>query len=55
MAVKESEKVFEQEGQNFNSMVPGSTAKKLRTCIIWQFIRFVAINIKMIIVVSKSH
>ncbi len=55
MAVKESETVFELEGQNFNSMVPGKTAKKLRTCLIWQFIRFVAINIKMVVVVSKSH
>lgn len=54
MALKD-EKVFELEGQNFNSMVPGTTAKKLRTCIIWQFIRFVAINIKMVVVVSKSH
>jgi hypothetical protein len=55
MAVKDSEKVFELEGQNFGSMVPGKTAKAMRTCLIWQFIRFVSINIKMIIVVSKSH
>jgi len=54
MALKDEE-VFDLEGQNFGSMVPGSTAKKLRTCVIWQFIRFVAINIKMIIVVGKSH
>ena len=41
---------------NFNlTMIPGSFAKKMRTCLIWQFIRFVAINIKMLIVVSKSH
>lgn len=39
----------------FGSMVPGKTAKKLRTCVIWQFIRFIALNIKMIIVVRKSH
>lgn len=55
MAIKESETVFDLEGQNFNSMVPGKTAKALRTCVIWQFIRFVAINIKMVVVVSKSH
>jgi hypothetical protein len=51
----QDEKVFELEGQNFGSMVPGKTAKKLRTCVIWQFIRFIALNIKMIIVVRKSH
>lgn len=41
---------------NFNlTMIPGSFAKKMRTCVIWQFIRFLAINIKMLVVVSKSH
>ena len=54
MALKD-EKVFELESQNYGSMVPGKTAKMMRTCVIWQFIRFIAINIKMIIVVSKSH
>lgn len=54
MALKD-ESVFELESQNFGSMVPGKTAKKMRTCLIWQAIRFVVINIKMIIVVSKSH
>jgi hypothetical protein len=27
----------------------------MRKCVIWQFIRFTIINIKMLIVVSKSH
>ena len=54
MALKD-EKVFELEGQNFGSMVPGATAKKMRTCVIWQIIRFIAINMKMLVVVSKSH
>jgi len=41
---------------NFNlTMIPGSFAKKMRTCLIWQFIRFLVINIKMLVVVSKSH
>lgn len=41
---------------DFNtSMIPGRGARMLRTCKIWQFIRFVIINIKMIIVVRKSH
>lgn len=42
-------------GNNFTTMTPGSFAIKMRTCKIWQFIRFVAINIKMILVVRKSH
>jgi len=37
------------------TMMPGSFAIKLRTCLIFQFIRFVIINVKMIIVVGKSH
>ncbi len=42
--------------EKFNTtMIPGKTARFFRTCLIWQFIRFVVINIKMIIVVGKSH
>ncbi len=41
--------------QNYTTMVPTVFVKFFRTCLIWQFIRFVAINIKMIIVVGKSH
>jgi hypothetical protein len=44
------------KSDHFNlTMIPGSFAKKMRTCVIWQFIRFLVINIKMIIVVGKSH
>jgi len=44
------------KNRDFNlTMMPGGTAKKMRTCVIWQFIRFCAINLKMIIVVGKSH
>jgi len=41
--------------QNFTTMVPTNFVKFFRTCLIWQFIRFIVINIKMIIVVQKSH
>ena len=41
--------------QNFTTMVPTGFVKFFRTCLIWQFIRFVFINIKMIRVVQKSH
>ena len=39
----------------FTTMVPTGFVKFFRTCVIWQFIRFVVINIKMLIVVAKSH
>ena len=40
---------------SFETMVPTPIVKFLRTCLIWQFIRFIAINIKMLLVVRKSH
>jgi len=44
------------KNENFQlTMIPGKFAKKMRTCLIWQFIRFLAINLKMLVVVSKSH
>jgi len=50
------EEINFEKNDNFNlTMIPGSFAKKMRTCLIWQFIRFIAINIKMLVVVSKSH
>jgi len=41
--------------QNFTTMVPTGFVKFFRTCVLWQAIRFIMINIKMIIVVGKSH
>ena len=49
------EKVIKPYDQNFTTMVPTEFVKFFRTCVIWQAIRFVHINIKMIIVVMKSH
>lgn len=44
------------KSRDFNlTMIPGKFARAMRTCVIWQFIRFVIINIKMIVVVGKSH
>jgi hypothetical protein len=56
-----SEKKLVDEEVNFQkeqfslTMIPGKFARAMRTCVIWQFIRFIIINIKMIIVVGKSH
>ena len=52
--MKPEEKNFERD-QFSLTMIPGKFAKAMRTCVIWQFVRFVAINLKMIVVVSKSH
>jgi len=44
------------KNEQFNlTMIPGKFAKAMRTCLIFQFIRFLAINLKMLVVVSKSH
>jgi len=53
--MKREELNFEKSDDFNLTMIPGSFARKMRTCLIWQFIRFVVINIKMIIVVGKSH
>jgi len=55
MAYKEEEVNFGKNEAFNTSMIPGKTARFLRTCKIWQFIRFLAINMKMLVVVSKSH
>jgi len=52
--MKQEEKNFEQN-QFTLTMIPGGFARKLRTCVLFQAFRFAVINIKMLIVVSKSH
>ena len=52
--MKHEEVNFQNEQFNL-TMIPGSFARRMRTNIIWQFIRFMVINIKMLIVVGKSH
>ena len=52
---KQEEVNFARNDQSSTTMIPGAFAKKMRTCVIWQFIRFLAINLKMLVVVSKSH
>ncbi|MGD9970391.1 MAG: hypothetical protein AB7S65_08030 [Sulfuricurvum sp.] len=55
MAHKEEEFNFGKNDQFNTAMIPGKGARMLRTCKIWQFIRFMVLNIKMLVVVSKSH
>ncbi|MEO1953159.1 MAG: hypothetical protein ABGW74_00480 [Campylobacterales bacterium] len=53
--MKKEEMNFQKHEQFTLTMMPGIFAKKMRTCLIWQAIRFAIINIKMLVVVSKSH
>ena len=55
MAAKKEEKNIKAYSQNFTTMTPGPFAKRMRTCVIFQIIRFIVINLKMLVVVSKSH
>ncbi len=53
--MKQEEINFSKNDEFNLTMIPGGFARFMRTCVIWQFIRFVAINIKMLVVVRKSH
>jgi len=53
--MKEEEINFAKSDAFNLTMIPGSFARKLRTCIIFQIFRFIVINLKMLVVVSKSH
>lgn len=46
---------FQKSEQMNLTMIPGKFARAMRTNLIWQFIRFMILNIKMLIVVRKSH
>ena len=53
--MKQEEVNFGKNEQFNLTMIPGKFARAMRTCKIWQLFRFMVINIKMLIVVSKSH
>jgi hypothetical protein len=55
MAEKPEEFNFAKNDKFHTAMIPGKFARAMRTCKIWQLIRFIIINLKMLIVVSKSH
>ena len=52
---KYGEKNIKAYGNNFTTMTPGPVAKWMRTCVIFQIVRFIVINLKMLVVVKKSH
>ncbi len=53
--MKPEEKNFEKHDQFTLTMIPGAFARKMRTCIIFQLFRFAVLNVKMLVVVRKSH
>lgn len=56
METKHRPEEYNFANEQFNTaMIPGKFARIMRNCVIWQFIRFVIINLKMLVVVSKSH
>lgn len=46
---------IKQYEQNDYTPVPGKFTLFLRKCILWQIIQFVWINIKMTVLIVKSH
>jgi len=52
---REHIKHVESYTQQAGTMIPLGFQKFLRTCVVWQLVRFVAINIKMTILIVKSH
>lgn len=54
---KEHEHVkhIEPYSPQFGAMMPLGFQKWLRTCVIYQLFRFVMINIKMTVLILKSH
>jgi hypothetical protein len=50
--IKSNAKPYEQA---YFPPKPNGFTKFMRTCVIWQFIRFLVINIKMVQVILKSH
>jgi hypothetical protein len=48
-------KHIEPYSPQFGTMMPLGFQKKMRTCVLWQIVRFVAINIRMTILILKSH
>jgi hypothetical protein len=53
--MKEIEENIKPYEPSFTTMVPTGFVKRMRKNLLWQFMRFVVINVKMLVVVRKSH
>ena len=38
-----------------STVIPDSFVKFMRTCVLWQLVRFIVINIRMTKLILKSH
>jgi hypothetical protein len=54
MALKDK-KLKKRYAQNYITTIPDAFHKSLKSSVLYQIFRFVIINIKMMIVVRKSH
>lgn len=50
--MKDNTKAYEQA---YFPPKPNKFTKFMRTCVLWQIVRFIIINLKMLRVISKSH
>ncbi len=48
----ENDKAYEQA---YFPPKPNKFTKFMRTCVLWQIVRFIVLNLKMLKVISKSH
>ena len=48
-------KKIEQYTQNDYTPVPTKFTVFMRTCVIWQAIQFLIVNVKMTVLILKSH
>jgi hypothetical protein len=55
MAKSKHIKHVEPYSPQFGTMIPLGFRKWLRTCVLWQLVRFAAINVKMTVLILKSH
>jgi len=46
---------IEPYSPQFRTMMPLGFQKWLRTCVLWQLVRFAVINVRMTILILKSH
>ena len=46
---------IDQYTQNDFTPVPSKFTVWRRTCVIWQFIQFLAVNFRMTVLILKSH
>jgi len=52
---KTQAKITPYDDKTFGTMIPGPFVRYMRTNLLWQFFRFISINLKMLRIIRKSH